>query len=116
MKTLSKTLTAITLTGLFLGLSGPALSDEAAPVSKSIQSSGLDLTQPEGAQILYRRIQSAAHSVCRQEYSDRWDVKRVLRRQQCYEATVETIVNRVDAPELTAAHRNEAQQLAAARQ
>jgi hypothetical protein len=49
-------------------------------------------------------IQSAARSVCRDD---------VLRRQQCYESTVENVVNRVDEFALTAVHHDETRRLTA---
>jgi UrcA family protein len=45
-------------------LSGPAKADDLPLPTKTVQFGDLDISKPEGAKVLYRRIQAAAHQVC----------------------------------------------------
>jgi len=115
MNAVIKTISAVTATALFFGLSAQTLGDEArsgAQSSKAINASDLDMEKPEDVQTLYERIRTAARIVCRTETSNLWDVKRVLHKQQCFEATVDNVVNGVAQPELTAVHRGEIERVA----
>lgn len=64
----------------------------------------VDLTKPEGAHALYRRIQAAARTVC-----VRGDVRQLSELQTfhgCYTKAVEDAVNKINQPMLTALHRS----------
>jgi UrcA family protein len=45
-------------------LSGPAKADDLPLPTKTVQFGDLDISKSEGAKVLYRRIQAAAHEVC----------------------------------------------------
>jgi UrcA family protein len=70
-----------------------------------------ELTQPEGAQTLYLRIQRVARVVCHEP--DIRDLSRYRVYQQCYERAVDDAVAKVNATALTALHRSKTQRNAA---
>jgi UrcA family protein len=85
----------------------------AAPTSTEVAVSYVraDLSQPEAARSLYKRIQFAARSVC-QEPPIR-ELARNIKYRQCYESAVDAAVAKVDSSALTALHRSRTQRSAA---
>ena len=85
----------------------------AAPTSTEVAVSYVraDLSQPEAARSLYKRIQSAARSVCHEPPAR--ELVRHIKYQQCYESAVDAAVAKVDASALTALHRSRTQRSAA---
>jgi UrcA family protein len=85
----------------------------AAQVEDSIHLSyvAADLTQPEGAKTLYRRIQRAARKVC--HGPDIRDVSALADYDRCYQRAVDDAVAQVDVSTLTALHRSKTQRNAA---
>jgi UrcA family protein len=72
--------------------------------STTVATAGLDVSRRADAEMLYARIRTAAHSVCRAEKA-RWDGKAVRHQRQCIDAAVENAVARANEPALTAVHR-----------
>jgi UrcA family protein len=93
---------AVTTFGLADGIRPEA---RGAPPSVRVAYAGLDLSRPEGAQLLYRRLQQAASRVCGR--IDRVDVDSYPRWQHCYDAALQRAVLQVNAPELLAVYRSE---------
>jgi UrcA family protein len=95
---------AITAVGIAGGIT--TSSHAAAPPSIQVAYAGLDVSQPVGAQLLYRRLQQAAQGVCGK--LDPIDVGAYLRGQQCYDAALQRAVLQVNAPQLLAVYRSDA--------
>src|SRR5262245_59711661 len=72
--------------------------------SVPIKLGDLNTATPDGALILYRRIQSAARAVCAS--SSPWVPGSEWARKSCYEATVNHAVAQLNHPLVTALHRN----------
>jgi UrcA family protein len=70
-----------------------------------------DLTKPEAAQTLYKRIQYAARMVCHEPGITELNARAVYMR--CYEHAVGEAVAKVDATALTALHKSRMQRNAA---
>jgi UrcA family protein len=94
----------ITAVGIAAGIT--TSSHAAAPPSIQVAYAGLDVSQPVGAQLLYRRLQQAAQGVCGK--LDPIDVGAYLRWQHCYDAALQRAVLQVNAPELLAVYRSDA--------
>ncbi len=95
---------AITALGIASGITAGAHA--AAPPSINVAYAGLDVSQPMGAQLLYRRLQQAAQGVCGR--LDPIDVGAYVRWQRCYDGALQRAVLQVNAPELLALYRSEA--------
>ena len=63
----------------------------------------LDLTRPEGANVLYKRIQQAAVTVCSHAVVP-FTIPN-LKRSSCYRDAIENAVAQVNNPQLYAIHR-----------
>ena len=74
-------------------------SDSDAPRSVIVSYRFLDLSNPEDARVLYRRIRHAAESVC-PKYTQR-DPQRLQVWRTCYETAVTSAIAKVDQPALT---------------
>jgi UrcA family protein len=97
------------LTGLAL-LCTAAVTATGAVAGETLESSvrvsyvAADLTRPESAEALYRRIRRAAKMVC-----DEPDIRELVKYQvyrQCFDRAVDDAVARVDATALTALHHS----------
>ena len=95
---------AITAVGIAGGIT--AGSHAATPPSIKVAYAGLDVSQPVGAQLLYRRLQQAAQRVCGR--LDPIDVGAYQRWERCYDDALHSAVLQVNAPELLAVYRSEA--------
>ena len=85
----------------------------ASPSSESItvNYAELDLTQPAGAQILYRRIQQAAFEICGGGFIGPFgDIR--TKASPCYKNAVANAVAQVNSPRLSALHRAHSTRLA----
>jgi|SRR5882724_238318 len=78
-----------------------ATHDDAPTVAVSYQD--LDISTPNGAQMLYRRIQSAALKVCGEVQAR--DFARSRAQRACYANAVASAVDTVNQPQLSAVHR-----------
>ena len=77
-----------------------------APPSVAVTYAGLDLSQPAGAQLLYRRLQQASSKVCGR--IDQVNIAGYPRWQRCYDAALQRAVLQVNVAELLAVYRSEA--------
>jgi UrcA family protein len=100
----SVAITAFTALGIASGIT--AGSHAATPPSIKVAYAGLDVSQPVGAQLLYRRLQQAAQGVCGR--LDPIDVGAYVRWQRCYDGALQRAVLQVNAPELLAVYRSDA--------
>jgi UrcA family protein len=110
--------TALAAAPLMTALLGTAVFMTTGAISapQSVSAIGVsyvkaDLTQPEAAQSLYKRIQHAARMVCH-EPSIR-ELARYEEYRQCCATAVDAAVAKVDATALTALHRSRTQRTAA---
>jgi len=87
------------------GISSGITAESHAPPSIKVAYAGLDLSQPVGAQLLYRRLQQASQRVCGR--LDPIDTGAYLRWQRCYDAALQRAVLQVNAPQLLAVYRSE---------
>jgi UrcA family protein len=94
---------ALTAFGIANGVTSES---HAAPPSVKVAYVGLNLSQPLGAQLLYRRLQQAAQGVCGR--LDPVDTAAYLRWQHCYDGALQRAVLQVNAPELLAVYRSDA--------
>jgi len=78
---------------------GQRSADSDAPRSVTVSYRFLDLSNPEDAKVLYRRIRHAAESVC-PKYTQR-DLQRLQVWRTCYDAAVTSAIAKVDQPALT---------------
>ena len=88
-----------------------AIAAEPTPDEIAIRYVRADLSQPNAARSLYRRIQAAARSVCHEP--DLGEMARYAKYRQCYKRAVDAAVAKVDASALTALHRSRMQRSAA---
>jgi UrcA family protein len=93
------------LTATFLNLAPESRQVFVEP-SITIKLGDVNTATPDGARIVYGRIQSAARAVCassiRRVPGAKWEWK------LCYEATVNRAVVQLNRPAVTALHRHEA--------
>ncbi|MEP7313278.1 MAG: UrcA family protein [Pseudomonadota bacterium] len=108
MKILNAYTVAVTALGLSLALSVPT---QAAPLAGAklltrtevVKYSDLNLATPAGAAILYSRIRTAVHRVCRDIIPTESANSRFERRS-CVKDLTDTAVKDVARPTLTALH------------
>jgi UrcA family protein len=81
----------------------PSQATGAQPPSQVVHYADLDLSSQEGARVLYHRIQSAAWHVCLHAVS----VVSGIENLRCRQEAVQTAVERVNRPALTAVYRGE---------
>lgn len=90
------------LLGAMLLGSAIALSSTPDAQRVDVHYQDLDISQPEDAKVLYRRIRQAARHVCNDPGFA--DLARRTRFQQCYESAVSNAVDSVNEQTLTALH------------
>ena len=71
------------------------------PRSVTVRFADIDSTSPQGAEALYRRLRSAATSVCR-DLEPGKELARVGVYVNCIQAALGTAIVKVDRPPLTA--------------
>ncbi|HEY4644773.1 MAG TPA: UrcA family protein [Steroidobacteraceae bacterium] len=106
---IAKTITVLTLTASFLGVSSLALADQAATARSGesamrIGFSDLDLSKTDDVAELYARIKNGARLVC-VDSSSPWDAKRTESIKRCYSAVLDDAVAQINQPKLTALHQ-----------
>lgn len=69
----------------------------------TVKFGDLDLSHPDGATALYRRIRTAAEQVC--WLYDGWDLGPRFRMHSCMQRAIAEAVRRVDNPQLYAVYR-----------
>lgn len=67
--------------------------------SKIVKFNDLDITKPDGAKVLYRRIRAAARDVC--ERSSSTDPIMNMANKECIDTAVDKAVRKINAPMLT---------------
>jgi len=67
----------------------------------------LNLATAQGTRILYDRLSAAAHAVCTTGAS--WDPKAYFAEKDCYRATLDRVVAKLNLLQLTALHRTRTQ-------
>jgi UrcA family protein len=79
-------------------LSGPVKAGDLPLPTKTVQFGDLDISKPEGAKVLYRRIQAAAHEVCPigVPYGTGWGV-----RHDCINKAIDSAIKKVNSVALT---------------
>jgi UrcA family protein len=92
------------LGALTWALAAPALlaADVDQPPSKVVSYADLNLSNPAGAETLYRRIQGAAKQVCKQYNATELAMLSVF--NSCYKTAVANAVRSVNSNPLTALH------------
>jgi UrcA family protein len=73
--------------------------DASAPAI-TIHYSDLDLAQPSGVQALYRRVATAAKTVC--EHGNIRDLARYAASQKCFDQAMSKAVEEIGVPQLNA--------------
>jgi UrcA family protein len=68
-----------------------------------VRFADLDLTHSDGVAVLYRRLKSAADTVCAAPNSR--DLGRQMRYKACWQSALGAAVSKVDRPALTAYYR-----------
>jgi UrcA family protein len=106
---IAKSALMLTLAAAFVGYSVLAHADRVDRAMGSVPSitisfGELDLSKPQGLEVLYTRIKRAAKSVCGFKPSPLTTLRR-RDASSCYESTVEHAVKQVNRPMLTALHR-----------
>jgi UrcA family protein len=82
-----------------LGVARAATPSEAVP-TVVVSYGDLDISTPDGARALYKRISVAAHKVC--PFDDAVQPLRVAMNNSCRAAAVERAVGAVNSPQLAA--------------
>jgi len=84
----------------------PAHAGTPAAPALQVKIGDLDLTRPEGVEVLYRRLQFAAHQVCG---ASTVTGTRISSRewQSCVDAAVGNAVQQLNRPALSAFHRSQ---------
>jgi UrcA family protein len=82
----------------------PATRPTPFTPSMKVRFADLNLNTEEGARVLYGRIRAAAQKVCGTR-SSVWDARRWQAWTDCYRATVDDAVGRINRPTLSAVHR-----------
>ncbi len=107
MRIINKALLGCALTGVLIAGSAQAVAGRAARQSfdpvVTVRFADLNPTSAEGTRTLYARIRSAAQTVCGPSFS-LWDGRRMAAWKECYRATVDEAVRRIDRPMLMALH------------
>jgi UrcA family protein len=81
-------------------MSSSARAFEETPISKVVHFGDLDITKPEGAKVLYRRIQAAAQQVCAPPLSR--TLEGCVAERTCTRTAIDNAVRQVNSAQLTA--------------
>jgi UrcA family protein len=68
----------------------------------TVQFGELNTATAEGTRVLYDRLSAAAHAVC--DAGVHWYPKAYFEQRECYRATLDRVVARLNLPLLTALH------------
>lgn len=82
-----------------------ASTQDSSASRVTVRYADLDLSQPADAQVLYRRLQRAAASVCGTTTSG--DLEAKSRWARCYRQALQQAVTQVHAPQLVVAYRSD---------
>jgi UrcA family protein len=98
---LTLTLTSLLGVGAAIGAASAAQAHEMPDVTVSYRD--LNLSRSADVQVLYRRLERAASSVCMQVPA--WELSRHLAYSRCYNSALDSAVLAVRSPELLALDR-----------
>ena len=71
----------------------------------SVTYADLDIESEAGARVLYTRLKRAAETACDvRSWREVGSLRRVSQTKQCYDAALNTAVERIDSDELTRIH------------
>jgi UrcA family protein len=73
----------------------------------TVRYSDLDLSSPQGALVLYKRIKFAAHEAC--GYTPPQELARLARYQECVDHAVTRAIEKVKSARVSAIHEAEIQ-------
>jgi UrcA family protein len=107
----NKVMAAMCLGYGMAGVSAAGAAD-GAPPSEVVRFADLNISDPAGAQTLYRRIQAAARRVCQVDAV--WNNPTLGREQACYRHAVDEAVKGVHSAALSQIHGNGVPHLASA--
>lgn len=97
-------------TSLIAALAGLAASAQAAPApveTRVVSGAELDLSRHAGAEVMLRRIKTAASALCGPE-SDRTTLARAALRRACVAEATDRAVAQLGNPQVTALNGGEA--------
>ena len=103
VKNLTRTALVVLLVGCGTAFADSAQQKTIDPAPITVRYDDLNLANPEGARVLYRRISAAARNVCGPNFAQ-WYPSVRRGWKDCYKATVDHAVNQVNAPTLTVLH------------
>jgi UrcA family protein len=83
-------------------LAGPEPKAPPARPAMTVRFADLKTSTVEGSRILYARISEAAHAVC--GAGESWYPTQFYQGEDCYRATVDQVVAKLNMPLLTAEH------------
>jgi len=83
-----------------------AAADESSTVSEIVKYGDLDVSKPQGAATLYRRIVLAAKDVCGQRDAASFDLTFRARLEACVHKATADAVTKVGQPELFAIYNS----------
>ena len=103
VKNLTRTALVVLLVGCGTAFADSAQQKTIDPAPVTVRYDDLNLANPEGARVLYRRISAAARKTCGPNFAQFYPGVR-SKWKDCYKATVDDAVKQVNAPTLTALH------------
>jgi len=105
---ITKSAMALTLAIALAGFSAGALADRVGQLEGTpkvvVNYEDLDISNPQGLEVLYTRIENASMEVCGYDRLHK-ELARQRRPEACYTAAVDDAIRQVNKPELTALHR-----------
>lgn len=105
---IKKSAVTFTLATALVGFSAAAFADRVGQLEGTpkivVDYGELDISNPEGLELLYTRIENAAMTVCGYDRLPK-ELARQRRPAACYTAAVDDAIRQVNKPQLTALHR-----------
>ncbi|HEY5755801.1 MAG TPA: UrcA family protein [Steroidobacter sp.] len=103
-----KSAVTLTLATALVGFSAASFADRVGELEGTpkivVNYDELDISNSEGLELLYTRIENAAMSVCGYDRLPK-ELARQRRPAACYHAAVDDAIKQVNQPTLTALHR-----------
>ena len=105
---ITRSAVTLALATTLVGLSPAAFADRVGQLEGSpkivVNYDELDISNPQGLELLYTRIANAAMSVCGYDRLHK-ELSRQRRPAACYQSAVDDAIRQVNQPQLTALHR-----------
>ena len=90
---------------LSFGVAAGASAEEKGDFrTYTVRFAELDISKPEGAKVLYKRLQRAAFIVCDNTNSAAPYARASVARSECYRTALSNAVAQINSPALTALH------------